>query len=266
MSISTVQTYSVSSKLAHLRWRNYQNSLLQAVVCVCEPKTALQAGHPKSRNAYNHSIAMFFTKNEIMYGRLVKAVSERTIRCCYSSHSSADEIIDFLSSLQFGSITPLVFPDEGSPLDSVKAFILITRKHQNPITSNDSSTKSWKEKIKINKRGKCKLYLENISTTTPDYEYHSDPLRQHRRFVESEVFEEKDSERTEKLIQWLNINLNQYFTFCTVFFNYRLFKFFLSALIKPGFLIQFSEDISIQLSKIQSSRPLSRLKCWWVRW
>ena len=223
---------------AHLRWRKYQNSLLQAVVCVCEPKTA-----------YNHSIAMFFTKNEIMYGRLVKAVSERTIRCCYSSRSSADEIFDFLSSLQFGSITPLVFPDKGSPLDSVKAFILNTCKHQNPNTSNDSSTKSWKEEIKINKRGKCKLYLEKISTTTPDYEYHSEPLRQHRRFVESEVFEEKDSERTEKLIQWLNNNKSQYFTFCTVFFTYRLLKFFLSVLIKPGFLIQFSEDISIQLSK-----------------
>ena len=38
--------------------------------------------------------AMFFTKNEMMPGRLVEAVSERTIRCCYSSHSSADEIND----------------------------------------------------------------------------------------------------------------------------------------------------------------------------
>ena len=121
-------------------------------------------------------------------------MSERTIRCCYSSHSSADEIVDFLSRLQFGSITPFVCPDKDTPLDSVKAFILYTLKHQNPNTSNDSSTKLWKEKINFNKRSKRKLYLEKFSTNTPDYEYHSEPLRQQRRFVEGEVFEGKDSE------------------------------------------------------------------------
>ena len=76
-----------------------------------------------------------------MPGRLVKAVSERTVRCWYSSHSSADEINDFLSSLQFESITPFVCQDKDTPFDSVKAFILNTLKHQNPNTSNDSSTK-----------------------------------------------------------------------------------------------------------------------------
>ena len=67
--------------------------------------------------------AMFSTKNEIMPGRLVKAVSERTIRCCYSLQSSADEIFDFLSSMQFESVTLFVCPDKDTPLDSVKAFI-----------------------------------------------------------------------------------------------------------------------------------------------
>ena len=38
----------------------------------------------------------------------------------------------------------------------------------------------------------------NTSTNTPDYEYHSEPLRQHRGFVETRDFEEKDSEKTEK--------------------------------------------------------------------
>ena len=51
--------------------------------------------------------------------------------------------------------------------------------------------------MKFNKR---KFYLEKISTNTPDYEYHSEALRQHRRFVESVDFEEKDLERTKKLI------------------------------------------------------------------
>ena len=88
-----------------------------------------------------------------MPGRLLEVVSERTVRCCYSSHSSADEIIDFLLSQQFENLTPFVCPDKDTPLDSVKAFILNTLKHQNPNTSNDSSTKLWKEKIKFNKRG-----------------------------------------------------------------------------------------------------------------
>ena len=137
-------------------------------------KLSCQPGIPSPEVLTIIPTAMFFTKNEIMPGRLVKAVSERIIRCCYSSHSSADEIIDFLSSLQFESITLFVCPDKDTPLDSVKAFILNTLKHQNQNTSNDSSTKLWKEKIKFNKRGKRKLYLEKISTNTLDYEYHSE--------------------------------------------------------------------------------------------
>ena len=131
----------------------------------------------------------------------------------------------------------------------MRVFILNTLKHQNPNTSNDSSTKMWKEKIKFNKRGKRKLYREKISTNTPDYENPSESLRQHRRFVESGDFEEKDSERTEKLIHLLKNVLKQYFTFRTVFFSYRLYKFFSSFLFKRGFLIQFLEDIAVQLSK-----------------
>ena len=129
-----------------------------------------------------------------MPGRLVEAVSVRTIRCCCASHSSADETIDFLSSLQFESNTPLVCPNRDTSLDSVKAF-LNTLKHQNPNTSNDASTNLWKEKISFIKRGKRKLYQENISTNAPDYGYHSEPLRQQRRFVEGGDLEGKDSEQ-----------------------------------------------------------------------
>ena len=121
---------------------------------------------------------------------MVKAVSERTFRCCIS----ADEIIDFLWSLQFKSSTPFVCPDKDTPLDSVKTFILNTLKHQSQNTSNVASTKLWKEKIKFNKRRKRKFYQENISSNQPDYEYHSEPLRQQICFVEGGVFEERDSE------------------------------------------------------------------------
>ena len=58
-------------------------------------KLPCKPGIPKQKCLQSLQLqCFFFTKNEIMPGRLVKAVSERTIRCCYSSHSSADEIID----------------------------------------------------------------------------------------------------------------------------------------------------------------------------
>ena len=59
------------------------------------------------------------------------------------------------------------------------------------------STKLWKEKIKFNKSVKRKLYLENISSNPPDYEYHSEPMKEQRRFVEGGVFEGRDSETAE---------------------------------------------------------------------
>ena len=109
--------------------------------------------------------AIFFFKNEIMPGRMIKAVSERTIRCCYSSHSSVYEIIDFLSSLQFESSTLFVYPDEDIPFDSVKAFILNTHKHQNQNTSNDSSTKLWKVKLNSMREVNANFMLRKFQQT-----------------------------------------------------------------------------------------------------
>ena len=56
---------------------------------------------------------------------MAKAVSDRTIRCCYSLNSSADDIIAVLSSLQFESITPFARSDKDTPLDSVRNFLKI---------------------------------------------------------------------------------------------------------------------------------------------
>ena len=181
----------------------------------------------------------------------------------------------------------------------MKAFILNTLKHQNPNTSNDSSTKLRKEKIKFNNRGKRKPYVEkistntpdyeyhseplrqqrrfieggifkgkdsetaktaeqtNISTKTPDYEYHSEPLRQYRRFVESGGFEEKDSEKNRKTDPIAQQYLKTIFYFSHCIFSYGLYKFFFSVLIKRG----FQRTFQFSFQKIQSSRPISRLKC-----
>ena len=117
-----------------------------------------------------------------------------------------------------------------------------------------------KEKIKFNNRGKRKLHLEKISTNTADYENHSEPLRQHRRLVESGDFEEKDSERTEKLIQLLNNIQKQYFTFRTVFFSYRLFKISFSVLIKRGYNFNRIELSSISSQILNHLISNTRLK------
>ena len=180
------------------RWRNYQNPFLQAVVYVCElRKKPCKPGISSPEVPSIIPTAMFFTKNDKMPDNLLKARSDRNCCCCYSLHSSASEIIDFLSSLHFESNTSFVCPDKDTPLDSVKAFIIKKLKHRNPNPSNDATTKLWKERIKFNERDKRKFYLKKLSTNTPDYEYHKEPLRQKRRFVESRGFEGKDSETAE---------------------------------------------------------------------
>ena len=47
--------------------------------------------------------------------------------------------------------------------------------------------------------------MEKISTNSPDYEHHSEPLRQKRRFVEGEVFVGKDLEKV-KTAEGTNIS------------------------------------------------------------
>ena len=101
MSVLTLQFCSVNSKLADLRYREYKNQLLQALVCNCDFKLPCKPGTPSPEVSTIIPTKIFLTKIEIMPGQLVKAVSGRTIRCCNSLHSSTDEIVDFLSSLQY---------------------------------------------------------------------------------------------------------------------------------------------------------------------
>ena len=87
--------------------------------------------------------------------RLIKAIYERAIWCCYSSHSSVDKIIALLSSLRFEIIKPFVCPDNVFFIDSMKTSILNTPRSQNPAASNESGSKKfWNEKTKLIKRRK----------------------------------------------------------------------------------------------------------------
>lgn len=67
--------------------------------------------------------AMFFTKNNVVPEELVKSVSELTIRCCYSTHSSLGEVIDFVSHLKFETLTACVKPNNQTTLSAVEELL-----------------------------------------------------------------------------------------------------------------------------------------------
>ena len=67
--------------------------------------------------------AMFFTKAESSPNHLLKAVKEKIIRCCYSTHSSTHEVVDLLSSINFKKLTPFVPPDRETSIDSVRSLL-----------------------------------------------------------------------------------------------------------------------------------------------
>ena len=143
--------------------------------------------------------AMFFTKNEIMPSRLVKAVSEKTIRCCYSTHSSTDEIIDFLSNLKFKNITPFVRPDKETSIESVKSLILNKLRSQFLDASKDAKTEIchlWQAEIRFEKKVKRGREIEA--------ELEKQPVPEKLSCAEFSEIQTTDQNRTEVLIDLLN--------------------------------------------------------------
>ena len=171
--------------------------------------------------------AMFFTKGESMPSQLVKAISERTIRCCYSTHSSTEEIVDFLSCLNFKALTPFVRPDKETTIDSVKMLLYrklrqIKGKELVEGPSNeaeDSAGNLWSDKISFSKISGVKRNLndENLApTVNTEYEdkvpskvvFEEDEMK----VTESESVKESESEPSttttfdsESLINLLNL-------------------------------------------------------------
>jgi len=64
--------------------------------------------------------AMYFTKSLVTPKEMVKCITERTIRVCYSTHCSYNEIIDFLKNIKPDKIQPCVEPNDSQSLDDVR--------------------------------------------------------------------------------------------------------------------------------------------------
>ena len=63
---------------------------------------------------------MYFTKSKVTTKEMVFCESETTIRMCYSSHSSYEEIVDFLRAIKPENIFPSVCPNKQLSLDQVR--------------------------------------------------------------------------------------------------------------------------------------------------
>ena len=147
--------------------------------------------------------ALFFTKNEVMPGRLVKAVSERSILCTLHLTKQLISFRVCSSKVLHPSFVRIKYT----------TWLCENFYFKYAQTSEYKHVKRFEYKVverenKFNTRGKRKLHLEKISTNTPDYEYHSEPLGQQRRFVEGGVFEGKYSE-TAKTAEETNISIKK---------------------------------------------------------
>ena len=114
--------------------------------------------------------AMFFTKAESSPNSLVKAVIEKTIRCCYSTHSSTHEVVDLLSSINFKKLTPFVRPDRETSIDSVRSLLFEKLKAYKPElvqTENNKPSENikeglWSKPLSFKRTGRgCKRRLSS---------------------------------------------------------------------------------------------------------
>ena len=67
--------------------------------------------------------AMYFTRFNVNINDMVATESPNVVRVCYSSHSSYEEIVDFLKFLQPVNIYPNVKPNDNLSLEDVRASL-----------------------------------------------------------------------------------------------------------------------------------------------
>ena len=71
---------------------------------------------------------MYFTRLDVCAKDMVATESPKVVRVCYSSHSSYDEIIDFLTFLKPVNIYPNVKPNDTMSLEDVRANLSFLEK------------------------------------------------------------------------------------------------------------------------------------------
>ena len=91
---------------------------------------------------------MYFTRgNKVTPTQMTVCENETTIRMCYSSHSSYEEIVDFLTALNPKHIYPNVKPNDKYSLEEVKQKLVFLER----VSKSESDT-LWKRKFIFRKR------------------------------------------------------------------------------------------------------------------
>ena len=100
---------------------------------------------------------MYFTKSRVTPKEMVVCESETLVRVCYSSHSSYEEIVDFLSALKPDFIYPSVRPNSHLTLEDVIRSLSFLESRSNvsvSMMSNENRTvmflKSGKSRFMLN--------------------------------------------------------------------------------------------------------------------
>jgi len=115
---------------------------------------------------------MYFTRSKITPDEMVVCENERTVRICYSSHSSYEEILDFMTVLRPTRVYPNVQPNSSTSLEELREkmqsllthTIISTRKVSSvgdvcPSIPQQSITSLWGIKFKFRKRAMKKNAL-----------------------------------------------------------------------------------------------------------
>lgn len=107
---------------------------------------------------------MYFTKTNVTPTEMVICESEKTIRVCYSSHSSYEEIVDFLSAVKPDFIYPNVRPNSSLSLEDVRGSLSFLETSQDPKTSKSS-------RISFKLPRKNKLLDDNCKDDSETYSF-----------------------------------------------------------------------------------------------
>ena len=109
---------------------------------------------------------VYFTRSKVVPSEMFHCESETVIRMCYSSHSSYEEIQDFLVAIKPENIYPNVRPNSSLSLEDVRRNLMflerpIRKRSSLHITSNELSS----ARFVFNKQRKIAFATANLATT-----------------------------------------------------------------------------------------------------
>ena len=118
------------------------------------------------------SVMFFFTKFGVKPDDLAVCESESIVRVCYSSHSSYEEIVDFLGHLKPGRIYPSVKPNDNLSLQDVRNNLAFLEAVQTTEPVEDDEEPFIKDTIEFGPRLRTRrlFFNEKYCSTETDTE------------------------------------------------------------------------------------------------